>query len=753
MVKVTKHGAIGLRTLAAALLALVVSPIATSALTLPTLRDLADPVAPGGILLYRIGLSDAGTTGFSTPVCFNPPPDCANFPTTCEGGVCNGGFGTPCSVPDGTLTSECPGGTFLCKRAFNENFYCGVTETVSPRCIGSPDQGFFCANSANDGTPCGTDEPNSDVCQQSTLTQPRPEPSYCLQNPPSAGICSGGPNIGQPCTAPHGTQTPECPDFAADPTPDTITVRLPILAGMSFIDADNGGTSDGTQVTWVVPPLSSCGQPGTPTCPRLNARLLIDALVPEGTVYANQATATDPGGFLVSGTHRTLIARVVLRALTLGYPETVGRDRFAYRSQFSLTAAEDINPDTEEFRINVSNADGTIVEFVLAPGQVGLTGVNTWTYSSTLPGLKAVRLRKLAEGAYTIRLRAAQLGLPDLTDLNVTVTLNLGDVTITHPARLVVKRDGKRYIAARSTSTTTLVTPPTTTTSTFGTTTTTTTSTTSTTETSTTSTTSTTVLPCGGLAPACLGSCDIGFTCTGNIGEACTCVPDTTTTSTTSTTSTTLLPCGGLAPACLGSCDIGFTCTGSIGEVCTCVADSTTTTSTTETSTTSTTSTSETSTSSSTSTSETSTSTSTTDTSTSSSSTSTSETSTSTSTTETSTTSTTSTSETSTSSSSTSTSETSTSTSTTDTSTSSSSTSTSETSTSTSTTDTSTSSSSTSTSETSTSSSSTSTSSTTSTTAPIPCTGIAPACLGPCDGGLTCMPDPTDPFNLACSCQ
>ena len=45
----------------------------------------------------------------------------------------------------------------------------------------------------------------------------------------------------------------------------------------------------------------------------------------------------------------------------------------------------------------------------------------------------------------------------------------------------------------------------------------------------------------------------------------------TTTTSTSSTTVTTLLPCGGLFPACLGSCPPGETCTaGGILQPCVC---------------------------------------------------------------------------------------------------------------------------------------------------------------------------------------
>ena len=511
MGNVTNRREISLRSIAAAMFALALSSATANALTRPTLRDLADPVAPGGILPYRIVLNDATAAGPVEPTCFNPPPDCVALPVTCTNpppacvgnplagfvcqnsgndgancgtgtplaadpllciprpepaGICNGGNnnGLPCTVPDGALTIECPGSTFLCKRSYNEGDYCGLTATTTPQCLGDQETGFFCTDSANDGTPCGTEEADPSLCEPSGQ-EPRPEDSFCLQKP--TGICSGGTNFGLPCTVPHGETTPECPaSVGPAPAPTNVTVQLPLLPGMSCVSADNGGTCSATEVSWTVPPLSSCGVPGTPTCPSLNARLLIDSLVPEGTVYDNTATATDQDGFMVSAPHRTLIARTRLRALTLSYADTDDRDRFAYRVLFALTATENIDPDTEEFRLNVSNGDGTIVEFVLAPGLLGQANANTWSYSNRAPGLKAVRLRQLAEGTYTLRVRGAQLNLPAFTDLAVTVTLTIGDVTITHPARLIVKRGGKRYVAGRSTSTTLVVTPVTTTTST-----------------------------------------------------------------------------------------------------------------------------------------------------------------------------------------------------------------------------------------------------------------------------------------------
>ena len=82
-----------------------------------------------------------------------------------------------------------------------------------------------------------------------------------------------------------------------------------------------------------------------------------------------------------------------------------------------------------------------------------------------------------------------------------------------------------------------------------------------------TSTTTTTLLACGGLYPACLGSCPVGEQCTAaNLLDPCVCAPIPT----SSTTTTTLLPCGGIAPACLGSCPVGQSCTGAPLGACSC---------------------------------------------------------------------------------------------------------------------------------------------------------------------------------------
>jgi hypothetical protein len=93
-------------------------------------------------------------------------------------------------------------------------------------------------------------------------------------------------------------------------------------------------------------------------------------------------------------------------------------------------------------------------------------------------------------------------------------------------------------------------------------------------------TTTTTLLPCGGVVPACIGSCPAGQVCTGAATlDPCTCMTTTTTTTGASTTTTTLLPCGGVVPACIGSCPAGQVCTGAATlDPCTCMTVTTTTT-------------------------------------------------------------------------------------------------------------------------------------------------------------------------------
>ena len=426
-----------------ALAVALVTPQVASALTGSSLRDLADPVTPGGILSYRVTLQDLTPPLPAVPTCFNPPAECATFPAVCIGGFCNGGpnVGLACSAPDGGLTTECPGLTFACKRAQNENAYCGQAVPSTPQCIGDSSNGFFCADSANNGTPCGTTEPDPDVCLTDPSGSAQPNQSFCLSNP--TGICSGGPNFGMTCTTPHGTTTAECPAGATAPTPTTVAVDLPMPAGTSFIDADNGGSSNGTSVVWNVPAPFTCN----PNCAPLNARLLVDTLVPEGTVLQTQATTTDVDGFLVSPLQMTTIARFQFRSLTLSRGPAPGRGRFSYRNRFSLSQTESLDPGNEAFALRVSNSGGPLVDFSLPAGSVQESSLRVFTFRGTEPGIRAIVLKEVGPGLWSIRVRAVQLTVPPVTGLQITTELTIGDDTFTQPARFLVKGGGKRFVA------------------------------------------------------------------------------------------------------------------------------------------------------------------------------------------------------------------------------------------------------------------------------------------------------------------
>lgn len=485
-----------------ALATAVALPQSALALTGATLRDLADPVSPGGILTYRVVLNDQTPPTAPIPVCFNPPAECVTIPVTCSNpppsctgtpeagfvcqnsandgancgtgspaapnpalcipraqGVCNGGpnLGGACTAPDGAFTTDCPGFTFLCARAVNEDAYCGTTAPTPPSCIGNSTSGFFCVNAQNEGAPCGTEEAQPELCQPQLDPEPRPEPSFCLSSP--SGVCSGGPNFGQPCSALHGQQTAECPPGPIA-VPGNATVDLPLPPGTSFLDADNGGTSNGTSVVWTVPAPAGCTNTFG-VCGPLTARLLVDPLVPEGALLQTRVTVTDQDGFLESEPHLTLVARMKLLALTL---VRSGRGRFTYRSKFSLVADESLNPGEEEFGIRVSNAAGTIAEFTVPAGQMPESGIGVFTYRNRGAGLRAVILKELAPGLWSARVRAAGVTIPLVTNVNATVTLTLGDDTLAHQARLLTKAGGRRYVGKPPTTTTTVLAPPTTTT-------------------------------------------------------------------------------------------------------------------------------------------------------------------------------------------------------------------------------------------------------------------------------------------------
>src|SRR5262249_29703304 len=227
--EVTRRSQWSAAMLLVAMLLPAMLPVPAAALTQPTLHDVSDPVPPGGTLTYEIILNDITPPTPPPPTCFNPPAECVETPVVCSNpppscvsdgmggftcqnalndgancgtgmplapdvslctqrtaGTCSGGNnqGQPCTAADGTLTTECPGSTFKCIRAFNDGDYCGT---------GNP---------------------------------PQPNDDFCLDH--ATGVCDAGPNYGMPCTAPHDQPTPDCPP-AHPPTPPTdITVTLPI---------------------------------------------------------------------------------------------------------------------------------------------------------------------------------------------------------------------------------------------------------------------------------------------------------------------------------------------------------------------------------------------------------------------------------------------------------------------------------------------------------------------------------------------
>jgi hypothetical protein len=246
-----------------------------------------------------------------------------------------------------------------------------------------------------------------------------------------------------PCTAAHGATTAECPAGTSPPPPTTVTVDVPMPAGTSFVGADNGGSSNGSSVVWTVPAPITC----TPNCAPLNAQLLVDSLVPEGTVLQTQATTTDVDGFLVSPLQMTTIARFQFRSLTLSRGPIAGRGRFSYRNRFSLNATESLDPGNEAFALRVSNSDGALVDFALPASSVLESSLRVFTYRSSDPGIRAIVLKEVGPGLWSIRVRAAKLIVPPVTGLTITIELTIGDDTFTQPARFLVKGGGRRFVA------------------------------------------------------------------------------------------------------------------------------------------------------------------------------------------------------------------------------------------------------------------------------------------------------------------
>jgi hypothetical protein len=424
-----------------------------------SVRDLADPVPPGGVITYRVTVrqTNASTTTTTlppTPLCFNPPPDCVTGPATCsnpepscegnpiqgftcrhalnEGancgvgspltpdastcvphasGTCNGGnnVGLPCTAPNNTVTEQCPGSSLVCVRAANQGDYCG--------------QGF----------------------------PPTPNPVFCLQN--NLGVCDSGPNVGLPCIGPHNTPSPDCPNLTLPPPPPPppltpITVTLPIPAGTTFADADNGGTSDGTTITWSMAPQSSCGVPGTPQCPSVIGRVTIDPLTPLGTVITNQATAADGDGAKTSGTIKTTVGTFKLQRMTLRYSRSLGHDRLRYGTLFTLPTGASLDPFNEVFTLRHSNSEGTIFEMTVPAGQLYPATSTVWKFRTADPFVRGV-LRLRGPLHYALTLRGSYLSLPLITDTQTTVTITLGDDILTQDVVLVPRRGGASYTALK----------------------------------------------------------------------------------------------------------------------------------------------------------------------------------------------------------------------------------------------------------------------------------------------------------------
>jgi hypothetical protein len=394
-----------------------------AALVGTTLRDLADPVPPGGILTYNIRLSNQG--GFPVS-CFNPPPGCQLTTSGCT-----------------SSSPECVGDSFvgfICENSGNNGANCGVGDPpiadarlCTPRtgCTGTT---FACVRAYNEGASCAVGTP------------PEPNVQLCIQNP--SGICSGGPNFGLTCTSPHRQPTEQCPPDPEAPT--GITVALPIPAGTSFLDATSGGTSDGTRITWSVPPLIACGSAGTPQCPQVSARLTVDTLTPIGTVIQAISTATDAQGSTTSPLERTTVGTFRLQSFILVYPPRPDHDKVIYKTLFTLGPTQTIDPFNEAFRLVVTNSAGTIVDLSLPPQSFLPSSSTSFLYSSRDPGLNIVSLRQLASGHYALSLKASRLALPELfTNLAVVADLTFGDDVLSQQIQLFTRRGGKRFTAGR----------------------------------------------------------------------------------------------------------------------------------------------------------------------------------------------------------------------------------------------------------------------------------------------------------------
>ena len=440
----TTHGRLLARWCTAALLMLALFPRLAVGISL-TLRDVPDPVPPGGTLTYLIKVNSEvnGGDGGSEVFCFNPPPECITFPATCSigsvacvgnsftGYVCENALndGADCGVGDPwvpDLTLCVPRNTGICDGGVNTGFPC----SGNAEC---PGETFVCVHASNEGSFCGAGYP------------PQPEPGYCLANP--TGICSAGPNFGLPCTAPHGEPTDECPLGGEGSQTNDIVVTLPIPPQTAFLDADSGGSSDGEAITWTLPPLEPCGVPGTPQCPRLTARLMVDPLTAVGTIMENIASATDPYGSVESRTQRTTVGTFRLQRFVIAKAKRYRRDRFIYRLLFTLAPGAEIHPANELFRIQVDTPSGQqLLDLGLEVAQLLPFNSTVFRFVSREAGIRHVLLREIAPSHYGLRLKAHRLTIDQPEESEVITTLTLGDDVMTQPLSLLVRSGGRTFI-------------------------------------------------------------------------------------------------------------------------------------------------------------------------------------------------------------------------------------------------------------------------------------------------------------------
>ena len=439
----TTHGRAGAGWWVAALLMLALLPRSAAGITL-ALRDVADPVPPGGILTYEIRVSGSGGGDDGAVVCFNPPPECITFPAECligdplcvgnsfTGYVCgnaandgaNCGVGDP-PLPDVTLCV--PKTTGICSGGQNAGFPC----SSNADCTGET---FVCQHAFNDGAFCGTGNP------------PQADPSFCVANP--TGICSGGPNLGLPCTAPHDTVTDECPPNEGDPATDEITITLGIPSNTSFLDADNDATSDGEKITWTLDKLDPCGSAGLPRCPLFTARLTVALFTPVGTIIENTAYASGPAGSAESGTPKTTVGTFRLRRFVLAKAKKKeGRDQFIYRAVFTLGAEAEIDPNNEPLRVQVETPSGQpLLDLGLPAGSLLPFSSTGFKFVSPEPGLNRVLVRELAPSHYRLNLNATRLTCDVFQGYELVVTLTVGDDIMVHPVSLLVRNAGRKFV-------------------------------------------------------------------------------------------------------------------------------------------------------------------------------------------------------------------------------------------------------------------------------------------------------------------